>query len=209
MTPQSSRRSPAARGGSPSASTPGTLRRLITDPPVIAMLAVLAVGAAWMVLTRPNESTPYYNTAPSPRIGFAAPDFTLDALDGTSLTLSDLRGRPVLLNLWASWCLPCRAEMPAIQKVYQRQNADGVQIIGLNVTSQDSEAAARSFAQEFGLTFPIVFDRDGSASASYELLGLPSTYFIDSQGIVRDVVIGGPMSEGVMLAKIEELMKAH
>lgn len=173
------------------------------------MLAVLALGVAWMILTRPAASSPTYYAAPSPRIGFAAPDFTLDTLQGGSLTLSSLRGKPVMLNIWASWCLPCRVEMPAIQKVYQRLTDEGVVIVGLNATSQDSEADARLFAQEFGLTFPIALDRDGTASASYELMGLPSTYFIDDQGIVRDLVIGGPMSEGVMLAKLEDLMKAH
>jgi peroxiredoxin len=184
-----------------------SFRRLLTDPPVIAMLAVLALGAAWTVLSRPSQATPAYNGPPSPRIGFAAPDFTLDTLDGGSITLSDFRGQPVMLNIWASWCLPCRTEMPAIEKVHERLAKKGLVIIGLNATSQDTEAAARSFAQEFGLTFPIALDRDGSATARYQLMGLPSTYFIDRQGIVRDVIIGGPMSEGVMLAKIEELLK--
>ncbi|HET6846795.1 MAG TPA: TlpA disulfide reductase family protein, partial [Anaerolineales bacterium] len=155
----------------------------------------------------PGENTPTYNGPPSPRIGFAAPDFTLDTLDGGSLTLSQLRGQPVMLNIWASWCLPCRTEMPAIQKVHQRLAEKGLVIIGLNATSQDTEAGARAFVQEFGLTFPIALDRDGSASAQDQLMGLPSTYFIDRKGIVRDVIIGGPMSEGVMLAKLEELLK--
>jgi cytochrome c biogenesis protein CcmG, thiol:disulfide interchange protein DsbE len=185
-----------------------TWLRFLTQPPVIAMMAVLALGAAWTVFSRPGAASPAsYNAPPSPRIGFAAPDFTLDTLDGGSIRLSELRGRPVMLNLWASWCLPCRTEMPAIQKVHQRLGEEGPVVIGLNVTSQDSEAAAREFAQEFGLTFPIALDRDGSASKQYQLMGLPSTYFIDRQGIVRDVIIGGPMSEGVMLAKIEELEK--
>jgi peroxiredoxin len=74
------------------------------------------------------------------------------------------------------------------------------------VTSQDSEAAG-AFAEEFGLTFPIVLDRDGAASARYELMGLPSTYFIDRQGIIRDVIIGGPMSEAVMLSHTEDLLR--
>jgi peroxiredoxin len=184
-----------------------TWRRLLTDPPVIAMLAVLAVGAAWTLFSRPAAGAPTYNAPPSPRIGFAAPNFTLDTLDGGTLTLSALRGRPVMLIFWASWCLPCRTEMPAIERVYQRLEQQGLVIIGLNATSQDTEAAARAFAQEYGLSFPIALDRDGSASAQYDLMGLPSTYFIDREGIVRDVIIGGPMSEGVMLAKLEELLK--
>ncbi len=185
-----------------------SLRRHLADPPVIAMLAVLALGVAWTLLSRPAEGSPTYNAAPSPRIGFAAPDFTLDTLDGTTLALSELRGHPVLLNFWASWCLPCRTEMPAIERVHQRLQDQGLVVVGLNATSQDSEAAARSFAQEYGLTFPIALDRLGAASAQYDLMGLPSTYFIDRDGIVRDVIIGGPMSEAVMLAKSQELLKA-
>jgi peroxiredoxin len=188
-------------------TSPHRLRRFLLDPPVIAMIVILLLGAAWTWFSRPGPTTASYNAPPSPRIGFAAPDFTLDTLEGGSITLSDLRGRPVMLNIWASWCLPCRTEMPAIQRVHQRLAEEGLVVIGLNATSQDGEAAARRFAQEFGLTFPIAFDRDGSASAQYELMGLPSTYFIDRQGIVRDVIIGGPMSEAVMLAKIEELLK--
>jgi thiol-disulfide isomerase/thioredoxin len=173
---------------------------------VLVMTFVLAV--AWIALTRvPASAVPASAAPPSPRQGFAAPDFTLETLDGSQLTLSELRGRPVMLNLWASWCLPCRVEMPAIERVYQRHREDGLVVVGLNVTAQDSEAAARAFAQEFGLTFPIVLDRDGAASARYELMGLPSTYFIDRQGIVREVIIGGPMSEAVMLSHIQDLLQ--
>jgi thiol-disulfide isomerase/thioredoxin len=166
------------------------------------------LAAAWIALTRvPGSVVPASVAPPSPRRGFAAPDFTLESLDGSQLTLSELRGSPVMLNLWASWCLPCRVEMPAIERVYQRHREDGLVVVGLNVTAQDSEAAARAFAQEFGLSFPIVLDRDGAASARYELMGLPSTYFIDRQGIIRAVIIGGPMSEAVMLSHIQDLLQ--
>jgi thiol-disulfide isomerase/thioredoxin len=174
--------------------------------PVLAMGFLLAV--AWVALTRvPGSAVPVSAAPPSPRQGFAAPDFTLETLDGSQLTLSGLQGRPVMLNLWASWCLPCRVEMPAIERVYQRHREDGLVVVGLNVTAQDSEAAARAFVQEFGLSFPIVLDRDGAASARYELMGLPSTYFIDRQGIIREVIIGGPMSEAVMLSHIQDLLQ--
>ena len=172
------------------------------------MIAVIAMGIAWIIFSRPGAGSSAYSAPPSPRIGFAAPDFTLDTLDGGTVTLSELRGRAVLLNFWASWCLPCRTEMPAIERVHQRLNDQGLAVIGLNVTSQDTEAAARAFAQEYGLTFPIALDREGRASAQYDLMGLPSTYFIDRDGVVREVIVGGPMSEAVMLAKLEALLKA-
>lgn len=185
-----------------------SLRPFVAQPPtpVLVMLFVLAV--AWIALTRvPPSAVPASAAPPGLRQGFAAPDFTLETLDGSQLTLSKLRGHPVILNLWASWCLPCRVEMPAIERVYQRHREDGLVVVGLNVTAQDSEAAARAFAQEFGLTFPIVLDRDGAISARYELMGLPSTYFIDRQGIIRQVIIGGPMSEAVMLSHIQDLLQ--
>lgn len=98
--------------------------------------------------------------------------------------------------------------MPAIQRVYERHRDDGLVVVGLNVTSQDSQAAAQAFVRQFGITFPIALDRDGTVSDRYELIGLPSTYFIDREGIIRDVIIGGPMSEAVMLANVEELLRA-
>jgi len=186
------------------------VRRLVTDPPVGAMIGVLVLAAAWIMLSRVAGTAPQSSVAPpSPRTGFSAPDFTLETLDGTQLTLSDLRGQPVLLNLWTSWCLPCRVEMPAIERVFQRHRSDGLVVVGVNVTSQDSEAAARAFAEKLGLTFTIVLDRDGLVSDRYELMGLPSTFFIDRQGVVRAVIIGGPMSEAVMLSNIEDLLQGH
>jgi cytochrome c biogenesis protein CcmG/thiol:disulfide interchange protein DsbE len=185
------------------------LRRLLVDPPVAALIGVIVVAAAWTVISRmPAGARRPSSAPPSPRTGFSAPDFTLDTLDGSQLTLASLRGHPVLLNIWASWCLPCRIEMPAIQRVYERHRDDGLVVVGLNVTSQDSQAAAQAFAHQFGITFPIALDRDGLASDRYELMGLPSTYFIDREGIIRDVIIGGPMSEAVMLADVEELLRA-
>ena len=189
-------------------STLHKLQSLIAQPPTPVLVMIFVLAVAWVALTRvPASSAPASAAPPSPRRGFAAPDFTLETLDGSQLTLSELRGSPVMLTLWASWCLPCRVEMPAIERVYQRHREDGLVVIGLNVTSQDSEAAARAFVQEFGLSFPIAIDRDGAASARYELMGLPSTYFIDRHGIIREVIIGGPMSEAVMLSHIQDLLQ--
>lgn len=185
-----------------------SFRRFVADPPTPLLVMGFVLAVAWIVLSRvPPSAVAAASAPPSPRQGFAAPDFTLETLDGSQLTLSGFRGQPVMLNLWASWCLPCRVEMPAIERVYQRHREDGLVVVGLNVTAQDSESEARLFAQEFGLSFPIVLDRDGAASARYELMGLPSTYFIDRQGIIREVIIGGPMSEAVMLSHVQDLLQ--
>jgi peroxiredoxin len=161
-----------------------------------------------MLISRVSEESSQQSGPPTnPKVGFTAPDFTLDLLDGGKLTLSELRGQPVVMNFWASWCLPCRSEMPAIEKAYQGYKDSGLVVIGLNLTSQDSESEAEAFVQELGLTFPIALDRDSSARDRYQVLGLPSTYFIDESGIIRSVVVGGPMSEATIQSNIEILVE--
>jgi cytochrome c biogenesis protein CcmG, thiol:disulfide interchange protein DsbE len=172
------------------------------------MISILILGALWTLISRvPDTSLQQSGPPPNPKEGFTAPDFTLDLLNGGKLTLSELREHPVVLNLWASWCLPCRSEMPALERVYQRYKDVGLIVVGLNLTSQDSESDIKAFVQELGLTFPIVLDRDGSVQSRYQLLGLPSTFFIDQKGIIRSVVVGGPMSEATIQSHIEDLLQ--
>ena len=170
-------------------------------------LAILLLGAGWTWLSRVPASVATVGQIPSPREGFPAPDFTLDTLGGESATLSAYRGKVVIVNLWASWCGPCRAEMPAIQKVYAANRERGLEVLAVNGTFQDSESGAQAFAQELGLTFPILLDRDGAVSKRYLLRALPSTFFVDRKGIIRSVVFGGPMAEAVVQTKIEALLQ--
>jgi cytochrome c biogenesis protein CcmG, thiol:disulfide interchange protein DsbE len=181
---------------------------LISNRLIVLMASILILGALWTLISRASDTSLQQSGPPShPKEGFTAPDFTLDLLDGRQLTLSELRGHPILLNFWASWCLPCRSEMPAIENVYQGYKDLGLVVIGLNLTSQDSESDARAFVQELGLTFPIALDRDGSVRERYQLIGLPSTYFIHQSGIVRSIIVGGPMSEATIQSDIEDLVK--
>jgi cytochrome c biogenesis protein CcmG, thiol:disulfide interchange protein DsbE len=166
------------------------------------------MGVVWTFLSRmPADQATQAGPPPNPQEGFVAPDFTLDLLEGGQVTLSDLRGRPVVLNVWATWCGPCREEMPAIERVYRSYKELGLVVIGLNLTSQDFEQAVFAFVQELGLTFPIALDRDGSVGDRYRPLGLPTTYFIDSQGVIQSVVVGGPMSESLIQSKVEALFQ--
>ena len=170
------------------------------------MLTAFFLGSVWIWVSAVPLNDTTGGLIPSPREGFPAPDFTLDTLEGSQMTLSDLRGKVVIVNLWASWCPPCRAEMPAIEQIYQENSAQGLEVLAINTTYQDSESTAADFAQEFGLTFPILLDRDGSVSKRYQLLALPTTYFIDRRGIIRAVVPGGPMSETLIESKISDLL---
>ena len=168
---------------------------------------VLASGVVWIAVSQVPASATTSGAIPSPREGFAAPDFTLETLAGESVTLSDLRGKAVVVNLWASWCPPCRAEMPALQSAYEADKDRGLEILAIDMTYQDSEQDAARFAQEFGLTFTIPLDRDGSVARQYLLRALPSTFFVGPDGVIRKVVIGGPMSEATIRSTVSEMLE--
>jgi cytochrome c biogenesis protein CcmG/thiol:disulfide interchange protein DsbE len=167
--------------------------------------AVLLAGAAWIWAARVPEAAGAGQIA-SPRAGFPAPEFSLPLRSGESAALSDFRGQVVILNLWASWCLPCRAEMPALEAVYAAQRERGLVVLAVNSTHQDSADRAERFVDELGLTFPILFDADGTVSRRYLLRALPTTFFIDRQGVIREVIVGGPMSPATLQSRVEPLL---
>lgn len=175
---------------------------------LVSILA-LVLGAAWIGVSASLPGGTANPGIPAPQQGFLAPDFTLDTLDGETITLSELQGRPILVNLWASWCPPCRQEMPAMQRMYEEFSAQGFTILAVNTTNQDSLPAVQNFVGEFGLSFPILLDRDGLVSDSYNLLALPSSFFIDRDGIIQEVVIGGPMAEALLRTRIERLLEVE
>lgn len=170
------------------------------------MGVALVLGAGWTWISAAPAAATTGGQIPSPRQGFLAPDFTLELLGGGQVTLSELRGKPVVINLWASWCPPCRAEMPAIQRVFERSQDRDLVVLAVNTTFQDSERAALDFIEELGLTFPVPLDRTGTVSRSYQLRALPSTFFVDREGIIRKVIIGGPMSETTIQTTVEEIL---
>lgn len=168
--------------------------------------AILISGAGWIYLSRAEVGSQSPANPPVAKQGFPAPDFDLVDANGKSRRLSELRGRPVIVNVWASWCPPCRAEMPALQRLYQDFQPRGLEILAVNSTSQDTPEAAQAFVAQQGLTFPVLFDQQGEVKRLYHVDALPSTYFIDAQGIIQDVVIGGPMSEALLRIRAEQLL---
>lgn len=173
---------------------------------IILYTLLLIASASWIILSANPTNAATGNTS-APQAGFSAPDFTLKTPTGETYTLSELRGQAVLVNLWATWCPPCRAEMPAIEKMYQEYKDQGFIVLAINMTYQDDPFAVVPFAREFKLTFPILLEETGDVAALYLLRSLPSSYFINRAGIIQEVVIGGPMSEALLRTRIEQILQ--
>jgi thiol-disulfide isomerase/thioredoxin len=134
-------------------------------------------------------------------VGDLAPDFTGTTLDGETIRLGDLRGKVVLVNDFASWCGPCLAETPHLVEVFNA-NAEDVVFIGLNL--QESEDAVVTYRDDFAVTYPLVLDPDGRLTDIYKPIGLPTSWFIDPDGVVRYVHVG-PMTAGMIQRALDEV----
>ena len=168
---------------------------------------LLLAGAAWILFSADRTGTSTSGQIPAPQTGFLAPDFELKTPAGDSVKLSDLRGQAVLVNLWATWCPPCRAEMQTIEEVYNEYKEQGFTVLAVNMTYQDDPLEIMPFVESQGLTYPILLDETGDMARAYQLKSLPSSYFIDRDGMINEVVIGGPMAEALLRTRIEDILK--
>ena len=145
------------------------------------------------------------NESVGPRLGDKAPDFRLPTLTGETLALSDLKGKKVILNLWATWCPPCREEMPDMQKIYEEMGRDEVEIIAVNLTqSERNKADVKAFVEEYGLTFPVLLDEKSEVAQAYFAITIPTSYIIDSEGIIQKKKIG-PMTYDWMKEALQNI----
>lgn len=123
--------------------------------------------------------------------GDKAPDFTLKKMNGKSASLSDYRGKKVIVNFWATWCPPCRAEMPEMQDYYKQHKDDDFVVLGVDLTNTEKDKSdVRPFVKKTGATFPIVLDKKGDVQSTYEVTGYPTSYFIDKDGIIQYKLVG-------------------
>jgi len=148
---------------------------------------ILIGGGSWLWLSRAPLEAQTLTHERQPAIGYLAPDFALKTLDGQSFTLSAHRGTPIVLNFWATWCGPCQNEMPAMQATATRF-AGKVLVIG--VDQAEKVAVVRQFIKQVGVSYPISLDVDQGVAQSYQIGGLPTTFFIDSDGVIRHIWLG-------------------
>jgi len=168
---------------------------------------ILIAGLMWIFSSADRGGASTAGRIPAPQKGFLAPEFTLKDPQGLSVSLSQLRGRPVLVTLWATWCEPCRAEMPVIENMYEAYQSQGFVVLAVNATLQDDPFAIVPFINEFSLKFPILLDETGEVARLYELRSLPTSFFIRRDGTIAEVVVGGPMAEALLRARIDEILK--
>ncbi len=150
--------------------------------------------------------------APEAKVGALAPDFTLAELQngqpGPTIALAAQRGHPVLVNFWATWCAPCQAEFPAIDAKYrQYKDNQGLKVLAVDVQGDQGPAAAQKFLGEMGATFPVLLEQDGSVEKAYRIDALPTTVFIDRQGVIRDLVVGGPMTDEYIEKELQKIFQ--
>jgi len=173
----------------------------------IFFILILIAGLAWIFFSMDNTGTSTAGAISAPQKGFLAPDFTLQTTDQQTITLSELKGQAVLVNIWATWCPPCRAEMPAIEKLYLEYKDQDFVVLGLKATVQDNQTTIIPFIKEYNLTFPILLDELGEVSRAYQIHSLPTSFFINRDGTINEVVVGGPMSEALLRTRIEDILQ--
>ncbi|WP_251550630.1 peroxiredoxin family protein [Neobacillus muris] len=162
------------------------IKKVIAAVILISLLTVAIVQA----VNKETETPDNAGTATAADEGLAikdkAPDFELKTLTGETVKLSDLKGKKVMINFWATWCPPCKAEMPDMEKFHQVVG-DDIAILAINI---DPQYDVQAFVDEYKLTFPILLDSEDSVNEKYRVLSIPTSYFIDSKGIIQNKISG-------------------
>jgi peroxiredoxin len=169
------------------------LKRIIG---VLLLPAIVALAAGGAVSCAPPQTAAQSLPPTGWQIGNLAPDFSLVDPDGKLVALADFRGKPVLINFWATWCPSCQEEMPFLQQVHDTWKSRG--LILLAIDSGESPAAVKDFFARKGLSLPVLFDFTGSTSDRYGVSAIPTTFFIDVTGVIRQKWVGAfPNARGI------------
>jgi len=182
------------------------------QPPAF-IYAMVMIGTGFIVLgimlffmLRSSSASPQtdeYSTTPA-KVEYPAPQLNLTDLNGNPVALTDFPGKVVLVNMWATWCPPCKAEMPTLEAFYEKYRNDGFIIVGIN--DGETHDLVQPFVQEHGLTFPIWLDEQYASEKAFNTVNLPSSYVIDRQGTVRLMWIGA-ISARVLEKYVPDVIK--
>jgi cytochrome c biogenesis protein CcmG/thiol:disulfide interchange protein DsbE len=161
---------------------------------------LLIMGLIWSITITVNKSNSDVNEADQaeavssgveelPKVNFKAPSFSLRGLDEENYSLKTAKGKPLVLNFWASWCGPCKIEAPELVKLYD-QYKNEFEIYAINMTANDSIEGARKFAEQFGFDFPVLLDVEGEITSKYRVVAIPTTFFVNEEGVIVDQIVG-------------------
>lgn len=179
------------------------LKKFISTPRVIFIIYIITGSLYLLAMRSPATSfAPIY----APHKGFFAPNFSLQSLDGKTITLSDLIGKPIFLNFWASWCPPCKAELPVFIKTFNLYKSDDITFISINTTYQDHLEDVKKIVADNQINFPVLLDVEGQISRLYQIQALPTSLFIDEQGKITEIIYGGPISEAVLEINLQKII---
>lgn len=184
------------------------------------IIAILLIGSMVVIMVKSNTDTTKpiddfligadfssLDEEPGLKKGDIPPDFELSTLSGDVVKLSDLKGKKVILNFWASWCGPCKAEMPHMEKYYKKyKDKDNVEIIAVNLTTAEKRGmkGVEEFVDAYGLTFPIPLDKEGTVEEDYRIIPIPTTFMIGTDGKISQKIVG-PMDEKALRDLVKNL----
>lgn len=167
--------------------------------------AAAAAGVETAPVQEPAAQPVAPNLESKAEVGFMAPDFSLQTLDGKTVRLADLRGRAVVISYWATWCNPCKAELPILQKLQAEFASQGLVVLTVNAIEQDNLGEVQALAGQMGLNLPVLLDAENYFQATYKQMFFPTSYYIDANGVIRYIKLGDA-PEAEMRTKLELLI---
>ena len=171
----------------------------------IIFIIILVFSAGWIAYSAINYSNPITNfEAPFP--GFDAPQFSVSDSAGTIINSSNFHGKPILLFTWTSWCPICKTVMPNLEDVYPEFQKNDIQIMAVNISLQDQVEVAQEYIAQNQFTFPIYYDLTGDVANKYNIRGFPTTFLINSEGIIIEQLVGGGLSTAYLLTQMSIML---
>ncbi len=169
--------------------------------PITILVFILTAGL--LIAGCSSPPTPE-GSAQGPEVGKLAPDLQLLNPEGQSVSLSDSRGKPILMNFWASWCVPCLIEMPYIQEIYDEWTDKGLEVLAINVG--ESPSHVKEFLQSQGLHLPVLLDTNEEVALKYNVRGFPTTFFVDKDGIIQIIKVGPFLSKAEIETSLNKIV---